>query len=112
MLLRISEINFEAQIRILPFKNSNGIEQKGTVFKAIAVRASRMHNSENLIDSVQIELDEFNNLIFLINGLSVDFNELLRTSDEPTSLDNMVIYVYDKEIIIKHKQGANTFFFV
>lgn len=108
--MRISEINFEAQIRILPFKNSSGVEQKGTVFKAIAVRASRQQNSENLLDSVQIELDEFNNLIFLINGLSVDFNELLRTSDEPTSLDNMIIYVYNKEIIIKHKQGARIFF--
>ena len=101
--MRISEINFEAQTRILPFTNAEGNQQNGTIFKAIAVRVGESESSYDLIDTVQIEFDEFDSLNLFINRESVEMSTL--PNDEPILMLNLVLYVHSNEIVIKHIRG-------
>jgi len=104
VLLRIDEIKFEAQTRILPFRDAQGNQQSGTIFKAIAVRAGQSSApNDRAIDTVQVEFDEFDNLNLFINGDSVQINTL--PSDEPILMLNLILYVYPNEIVIKHVRG-------
>ena len=74
--MRISEINFEVQTRILPFIDTQGNKQSGTIFKAIAVCVGDSSDANELIDTVQIEFDEFGSLNLFINGDSVEMSTL------------------------------------
>lgn len=76
VLLKIDEINFIVQVRLSPYKGRDGKLTGGTVFKAIAIQGSQNQ------DSIQIDLNQQNNIDFFINRRLVDISLEAETSLE------------------------------
>lgn len=76
ILLQIDQIEFTVQVRMLPYKTIDGKLTDGTVFKAIAIKSNKSH------DSVQFDLNQNNIIDLFINGRLFDWS-----TTEQTTLD-------------------------
>ena len=99
MLISIDEIDLQIQVRLAPFVDANGVQTRGTVFRAVATKQTQD------VDALQFELDSANLIEFYVNGNQ--FGVLSVAEENSVQLNGINLCFNENEYLIQYLTGVD-----